>query len=63
MNDEQTQKIDSEMVYYCYVCVSLTRKLKDAKARNDLEEAHITYNQMREHKTRVKYQRKHGFRN
>jgi len=45
----------------CMVCESLTEKLENAKLENKLDLARIAYDQMREHKNRVKYPRKHGF--
>ena len=45
----------------CYVCRSLQQKLNEARSKNDLELGRIAYEQMRDHKRRVKYPSKHGF--
>lgn len=45
----------------CITCKGLIEKLNKAKAENDPESARIAYDQMREHRLKVKYPAKHGF--
>jgi hypothetical protein len=47
----------------CIACEGLIVRLKEAKAKNDVALAKIVYDQMREHRARVKYPAKHGWLN
>lgn len=50
------------MVYPCCVCDSLSKELKEAKETQNYKMARRVYTQMFEHRRRVKFPSKHGFR-
>ena len=57
---DNCEKREKARLSACPVCKGLSRKYYNAKAKNDLEELRIAYDQMRDHLKRVKYPAKHG---